>query len=92
MIRFFLLVFLIMLFGVSTLSTYSPESVNLFVFLIVGVVGAAAILKIALDFYLYYKEEESDDENREVLGSEEGKTYYDIGEYSRATRRRSNHR
>ena len=89
MIRFFVFVAIILVFGLSTLSKYSPGYVEWFAFSIFGVILLATIIKIALDFFLYYKEEESEESNDKViLGEKKSKTYYDISEYSQAIRKR----
>lgn len=56
MVKFFLLVFLMLLLGVSILSAYSPEYVSAYVFFVVDIIGVAVVLKISLDFYLSHKE------------------------------------
>ena len=90
MIRFFVFVAIILVFGLSTLSKYSPGYVEWFAFSIFGMLLLATVIKIALDFFLYYKEEESEESNDEnILGERKGKTYYDISEYSREVRKRS---
>lgn len=93
MVRFFFFFAFITLYGVFIFAQHQPQLITTFVFWILGILFAAVVLKIALDFYLDHKKDEEDEADRKrVLREEQAQTFYDIRSYSEAIRRRENRR